>query len=148
MKKTLVPLALALALFSLPALAQQSPITRTVGVERPAVLDQAAEKLRDLAPTEAQAQGLMEIFMRELPRLMDDDFNPASLARDIEPEAQRLLDPDQLQMLKAMASETGPLMQIGTMGREERRALMKGGLERLSHPDMREWLKRIDSFDI
>lgn len=146
MKKTLAPLALAIALFSLPALAQQSTTTRTV--ERPAILDQAAEKLKDLAPTEAQAQGLMDIFMRELPHILDENFDPASMARQIQPEAERLLDPDQVQMLRAMSNETGPLMQIGAMNREERRALMKGGLERLSHPDMREWLKRIDSFDI
>ena len=146
MKKTLAPLALAIALFSLPALAQQSTTTRTV--ERPAILDQAAEKLKDLAPTEAQAQGLMDIFMRELPHILDENFDPASMARQIQPEAERLLDPDQVQMLRAMSTETGPLMQIGAMNREERRALMKGGLERLSHPDMREWLKRIDSFDI
>lgn len=144
MKKTLAPLALVVALFGLPSHAQ--PPSRTVA--RPAAIDQAEQKLRELAPSEAQAQGLMNLFLSQLPRLMDENVDPASLAREIQPEAERLLEPDQVQALRAITDETGPLMQFGSMTRQERRALMKEGLEHLNHPDMREWLKRIDSFDL
>jgi hypothetical protein len=144
MKRTLVHFTLGMALLGLPALAQES----SRNVKRPDLLEQAASRLGELAPTESQANGLMELLLRQLPRLMDENADPASLAREIQPQAERLLDRDQIDMLRMMGSEAGPLMQIGSMNREERRRLMKGGLERLSHPDTREWLKRIDSFDI
>lgn len=144
MKKTLAPLALVVALFCPPALAQP-PSSK---VPRPAAIDQAEQKLRELAPSEAQAEGLMNLFLGQLPKLMDDNVDPASLVREIQPEAERLLRPDQVQALRAITNETGPLLQFGSMTRQERRALMKDGLEHLNHPDMREWLKRIDSFDL
>lgn len=144
MKQTFARLSLGLALLGLPALADQA----TAPAARVDALDQAARKLEQLAPTERQTQELMQLFLRQLPHLLDDNVDPVSLARQIQPEAERLLDPEQMRMLRAMTAETGPLMEIGAMGREERRALVRGGLERLSHPDMNEWLKRIDSFDI
>jgi hypothetical protein len=139
MKRTVVSFALGLAFLGLPALAQDSP--------RPAALEQAADTLRDLAPTEDQAQGLMELFLRQLPRIMDENADPISLAKEVAPDAERLLNTDQVRMLREISKESGPV-QFGTMTREERRRLVQGGLERLSHPDMKEWLKRIDSFDI
>jgi hypothetical protein len=146
MKRTLVGLTLGLSLLAWPAAAQEA--SRTAPLTRSDVLEQAASKLGELAPTDRQMEGLMQLFLSQLPRLMDDNVDPLSLAKEIQPQAERLLDAEQIHMLRAMSAETGPLMEIGKMGREERRALVRGGLERLSHPDMNEWLKRIDSFDI
>lgn len=90
----------------------------------------------------------MDLFLRNLPRIMDENSDPLSLIREVAPQAERMLDRDQVQALRMLDAETGPLKPFGTMTREERRRLVQGGLERLSHPDTKEWLRRIDSFDI
>jgi hypothetical protein len=144
MKRTLAHLALGLSLLGLPSAADDSPRT----LPRPEALEQAADRLRELAPTESQAQGLLDLFLGQLPRLMDENADPVSLVQELQPQAERLLTPDQVQMLRTVNEEAGPLTNFGQMGREERRRLMRQGLERLSHPDAREWLQRIDSFEL
>lgn len=140
MKPYLLRLTLGLALMAAPALAQESPSTLP--------LDAAAEQWQRLAPSQAQSQALMQLLMGQLPRLMDDNADPAKLAKELSPQVESLLDPQQIQMLRQMEAEMGPATNFGTMSREERRKLIQGGLQRLSHPDTSEWLKKVDSFDL
>lgn len=138
---------LTLALLGTPAFAQDSEVPTPTPAAVPAVLEQAEKRLQELSPSQAQSQEMIGLLLRYLPRLLDDRVDPAALAREIQPEAENLLTTDQKQTLRQFQDEfsTTPL---GTMSREERRRLIQGGLERLSHPDTQEWLKRIDSFDI
>lgn len=132
MKSHLLRLTLGLTLLVAPALAQQS------------LQDAAAEPLRTLSPDQAQTEALMQLLIGELPRLMDESADPAELSREL----QRLLKPEQVRMLRQVEAEMGPSTGFGTMGREERRRLILGGVERLSHPSQSQWLERIDSFDL
>lgn len=144
MKRTLPPLALALLLLGLPVAADES----LRSLPRPEVLEQAADRLRELAPTESQAQGLLDLFLGQLPRLMDENVDPVRLVQELQPQAERLLTREQVQMLRAVNEQTGALTHSGQIGQDERRRRMREGLERLSHPDTREWLRRIDSFEL
>lgn len=116
-------------------------------VRTPDILEQAAQRLGELSLREDQAQALMGLILRQLPKMMDENADPFALAKEVQPEAESVLDDGQKAMLRAMESEyqNSP---FGTMTREERRQLIKGGLERLSHPDTPEWLRRLDSFEI
>ena len=144
MKRQFAPIALGLLLLGSPSWGQES--TPSV-IRQPDVLEQAAQKLGEMSLREDQAQALMGLLLRQLPKIMDENADPLALAKEIQPEAERLLDSNQRSMLRAMEQEyqSSPL---GTMTREERRRLIQGGLKRLSHPDTSEWLKRIDSFDL
>ena len=140
MKRQLAPIALGLLLLGSPSWGQET-------IRQPDVLEQAAQRLGEMSLREDQAQALMGLFLRQLPKIMDENADPFALAKEIQPEAERLLDSNQRSMLRSMEREY-ETSSLGTMSREERRRLVKGGLERLSHPDASEWLKRIDSFDI
>lgn len=144
MKRRLAPIALGLLLLGSPSWGQEStaPVVRT-----PDILEQAAQRLGELSLREDQAQALMGLILRQLPKMMDENADPFALAKEVQPEAESVLDDGQKAMLRAMESEyqNSP---FGTMTREERRQLIKGGLERLSHPDTPEWLRRLDSFEI
>lgn len=144
MKRQLASIALGLLLFGSPSWGQES--TSNV-IRQPDVLEQAAQRLGELSLREEQAQVLMGLLLRQLPKILDENADPFALAKEIQPEAERVLDSNQRSMLRAMEEEyqSSPL---GTMTREERRRLIQGGLQRLSHPSTSEWLKRIDSFDI
>ncbi len=144
MKRQFAPIALGLFLIGSPSWGQES--TPDV-IRKPDVLEQAAQKLGELSLREDQAQALMGLLMRQLPKILDENADPYALAKEIQPEADRVLDDNQRAMLRAMESEY-QASPFGTMTRQERRRLVQDGLKRLSHPDTSEWLKRIDSFEI
>lgn len=144
MKRQFAPIALGLLLIGSPSWGQES--TPDV-IRKPDVLEQAAQKLGELSLREDQAQALMGLLMRQLPKILDENADPYALAKEIQPEADRVLDDNQRAMLRAMESEY-QASPFGTMTRQERRRLVQDGLKRLSHPDTSEWLKRIDSFEI
>lgn len=144
MKRQFAPIALSLLLIGSPSWGQES--TPDV-IRKPDVLEQAAQKLGELSLREDQAQALMGLLMRQLPKILDENSDPYALAKEIQPEADRVLDDNQRAMLRAMESEY-QASPFGTMTRQERRRLVQDGLKRLSHPDTSEWLKRIDSFEI
>ena len=144
MKRQFAPIALGLLLIGSPSWGQES--TPDV-IRKPDVLEQAAQKLGELSLREDQAQALMGLLMRQLPKILDENADPYALAKEIQPEADRVLDDNQRAMLRAMESEY-QAPPFGTMTRQERRRLVQDGLKRLSHPDTSEWLKRIDSFEI
>ncbi len=144
MKRPFASLVFALLLVGSPVWGQESPPS---AVRQSEILEQASQKLGELSLREDQAQALMGLLLRHLPKIMDENADPFALAKALQPEAEQILDTNQRSMLRAMEREyqSSP---ISTMSREERRRLIQGGLERLSHPDTSEWLKRIDSFDI
>lgn len=90
----------------------------------------------------------MQLLVEQFPRIIDANTDPAAVAREIGPQVERLLGPEQVKMLRQMETEMGPSTDFGQMGKDERRKLMKGGMDRLNHPSEAEWLKRIDSFDL
>lgn len=144
MKRQFARIALGLLLIGTPSWGQES--TPDV-VRRPDILEQAAQRLGELSLREDQAQALMGLLLRQLPKIMDENTDPYALAKEIQPEAERVLDQKQRAMLQAMDREY-KASPFGSMTRQERRRLIQGGLERLSHPDTSEWLKRIDSFEL
>lgn len=144
MKRQFASIALGLLLVGSPSWGQES--TPDV-ISQPDILEQAAQRLSELSLREDQTQALLGLLLRQLPKMMDENADPYALAKQIQPEAERVLDPGQRAMLQKLDEEYRA-SPFGAMTREERRRLIKGGLERLTHPSSSEWLKRIDSFDI
>jgi hypothetical protein len=144
MKRQFTPIALSLLLLGSPSWGQESSPDV---IRKPDVLEQAAQKLGELSLREDQAQALIGILMRQLPKLLDENADPYALAKEIEPEANRILDPNQRAMLQEMDRQYQS-SALPSMSKDERRRLVQDSLQRLSHPDAKEWLQRIDSFDL
>jgi hypothetical protein len=86
---------------------------------------------------------IFSIVVSRAPELMNENLDSESLARSVAPELAKVLRPEQLHFLQLLDAETA---RWDGMGRKDRR-LIQEGMQRLTHPDQNEWLRRIDSFE-
>ena len=82
--------------------------------------------------------------MSQLPYILDESVSRETLMRDVAPQLEQILRPEQRALLAEIDSSE-QLVEFETMSREERTRYMFEAARGLVHPSKQEWLNRVES---
>lgn len=131
-----------LLFFIAPSYAQQEAISSLAGLEK------VKQALNELALSKDQIQALSSIIVAQLPRIVDSNSDPLSLAFEVGPQIEGLLNPAQKDAFGRLAQEALPvILQLSSMDKIDRQLLIKNELDKLNFPGIKEWLNRSKSLE-